>query len=118
MQKAGKGECPLCRSQVVLTADRSESCSHGPNWVKIDKDRLARSRGHEVSLVQECSELGLSGPSSQWFRLACGTLIDTSIRFMKEWFPKEVKVKRKENEIEVAKEQVEESGLDTRCIIG
>jgi len=36
---------------------------------------------------------------------------------MKEWFPKEVKIKQKENGTEVAKEQVEAAGLDTRCSI-
>ena len=36
---------------------------------------------------------------------------------MKEWFPKEVKEKRKENELEVAKEQTQEAGMDTRCNI-
>lgn len=36
---------------------------------------------------------------------------------MKEWFPKEVKEKKKENEMELAKEQVREAGLDPRCII-
>jgi hypothetical protein len=36
---------------------------------------------------------------------------------MKEWFPKEVKEKEKENQAEIVKEQVEESGLDARCCI-
>ncbi|WWD19358.1 hypothetical protein CI109_103817 [Kwoniella shandongensis] len=68
MQKAGKAECPLCRSKVVLLADR-------------------------------------------------GSLDLTVMNFMKEWFPKEVKMKQKENEIEAAKEQALETGMDTRCII-
>jgi hypothetical protein len=55
MQRAGKGECPLCRSQVVLLAN---------------KDSLDM----------------------------------TLMRFMKDWFPKEVKEKQRENEREIAHE--------------
>lgn len=36
---------------------------------------------------------------------------------MKGWFPKEVKAKQKENELEVVEEQAREAGLDTRCVI-
>jgi hypothetical protein len=36
---------------------------------------------------------------------------------MKEWFPKEVKEKQRENQQEVAKEQTEEAGMDSRCCI-
>ncbi|GFZ52079.1 hypothetical protein JCM24511_09852 [Saitozyma sp. JCM 24511] len=61
MQRAGKAECPLCRSKVVLLADKSG--------------------------------------------------------FMKEWFPKEVKAKQKENEEEVVKEHAADVGLDTRCVV-
>ncbi len=39
------------------------------------------------------------------------------VSFMKEWFPKEVRLKRKENETEVGKELLEGSGLDSRCSI-
>ncbi|RXK42310.1 hypothetical protein M231_00300 [Tremella mesenterica] len=68
MQKAGKGECPLCRAHVVLLADK--------------------------------------------------TSLDTTLmNFMKSWFPKEVRVKQKENEAEVAKEQAMEAGLDPKCMI-
>ncbi|EIW68379.1 hypothetical protein TREMEDRAFT_63547 [Tremella mesenterica DSM 1558] len=68
MQKAGKGECPLCRAHVVLLADK--------------------------------------------------TSLDTTLmNFMKSWFPKEVRVKQKENEAEVAKEQAMEAGIDPKCII-
>ncbi|WWC71252.1 uncharacterized protein I206_105205 [Kwoniella pini CBS 10737] len=41
----------------------------------------------------------------------------TVMNFMKSWFPKEVKLKQKENELEVAKEHAKEAGIDTRCII-
>ncbi|WVQ79771.1 hypothetical protein IAT38_001871 [Cryptococcus sp. DSM 104549] len=68
MQKAGKAECPLCRSKVVLLADKS-------------------------------------------------SLDMTVMNFMKEWFPKEVKAKQKENEAEVNKEMAMEAGVDTRCVI-
>ncbi|WWC90391.1 uncharacterized protein L201_005325 [Kwoniella dendrophila CBS 6074] len=68
MQKDGKEECPLCRSKVVLLADKN-------------------------------------------------SLDLTVMNFMKSWFPKEVKLKQKENELEVAKEQAKEAGLDTRCLI-
>ncbi|KAK8854511.1 hypothetical protein IAR55_003250 [Kwoniella newhampshirensis] len=68
MQKAGTAECPLCRSKVVLLANRSS--------------------------------------------------LDLAVmKFMKEWFPREVKVKQKENELEAAKEQALETGMDTRCRI-
>lgn len=36
---------------------------------------------------------------------------------MKEWFPKEVKAKQKENDEEIVKEQARETGMDTRCCI-
>jgi hypothetical protein len=36
---------------------------------------------------------------------------------MKEWFPKEVKAKQKENEEEVVKEHAADAGLDTRCVV-
>ncbi|WVO24037.1 uncharacterized protein IAS62_005398 [Cryptococcus decagattii] len=68
MQKAGKGECPLCRSDVILLADKT------------------------------CLDL-------------------TVMNFMKEWFPKEVKVKQKENDEEIVKEQAQATGMDTRCCI-
>ncbi|KAK4687106.1 E3 ubiquitin-protein ligase BAH, partial [Tremellales sp. Uapishka_1] len=68
MQKAGKDECPLCRSKTVLVADR-------------------------------------------------GSLDYAVMNFMKAWFPKEVKEKQKENELEVAKENAKEMGMDTRCSI-
>nr|XP_018261824.1 uncharacterized protein I303_06269 [Kwoniella dejecticola CBS 10117]OBR83982.1 hypothetical protein I303_06269 [Kwoniella dejecticola CBS 10117] len=41
----------------------------------------------------------------------------TVMNFMKSWFPKEVKAKQKENELEVAQEQAKEAGIDTRCLI-
>ncbi|AAW44448.1 conserved hypothetical protein [Cryptococcus deneoformans JEC21] len=68
MQKAGKGKCPLCRSDVILLADKT------------------------------CLDL-------------------TVMNFMKEWFPKEVKAKQKENDEEIVKEQARETGMDTRCCI-
>ncbi|WWC93231.1 hypothetical protein V866_000064 [Kwoniella sp. B9012] len=68
MQRAGKEECPLCRSKVVLLADK-------------------------------------------------GSLDLTVMNFMKSWFPKEVKAKQKENELEVAQEHAQEAGIDTRCVI-
>ncbi|WVQ74158.1 hypothetical protein IAR50_003750 [Cryptococcus sp. DSM 104548] len=68
MQKAGKGECPLCRKDVVLLADKS-------------------------------------------------SLDLTIMSFMKQWFPKEVKAKQKENDAEVVNEHALETGLDTRCSI-
>ncbi|WVO14588.1 hypothetical protein L204_102223 [Cryptococcus depauperatus] len=68
MQKAGKGECPLCRSNIVLLADKS------------------------------CLDLAV-------------------MNFMKEWFPKEVRIKQKENQEEIIKERALESGIDTRCAI-
>ncbi|ODN98984.1 hypothetical protein I350_07135 [Cryptococcus amylolentus CBS 6273] len=68
MQKAGKGECPLCRKDVVLLADKS-------------------------------------------------SLDLTIMHFMKQWFPKEVKEKQKENDAEVVNERALETGLDTRCAI-
>ncbi|KAI9637719.1 uncharacterized protein MKK02DRAFT_43647 [Dioszegia hungarica] len=55
MQRAGKAECPLCRSRVVLLAD---------------KDSL------DVQVMS----------------------------YMKEWFPKEVKMKQKENDEEINRE--------------
>ncbi len=36
---------------------------------------------------------------------------------MKEWFPKEVKVKQKENDQEVVQEHANEVGLRTECRI-
>nr|XP_019045049.1 hypothetical protein I302_06965 [Kwoniella bestiolae CBS 10118]OCF23979.1 hypothetical protein I302_06965 [Kwoniella bestiolae CBS 10118] len=68
MQRAGKEECPLCRSKVILLADKN-------------------------------------------------SLDLTVMNFMKSWFPKEVKAKQKENELEVAHEQANEAGIDTRCVI-
>lgn len=37
--------------------------------------------------------------------------------FLKTWFPKEVRIKQRENETEVAREQAKEGGVDTRCIV-
>jgi hypothetical protein len=37
--------------------------------------------------------------------------------FMRDWFPKEVKEKSRENSAEVAKEQLQDAGFDTRCCI-
>ena len=77
MQRAGKAECPLCRSKVVLHAN---------------KDSLDM----------------------------------TLMRFMKDWFPREVKEKQRENEREIAHEHAgavigyqgpPPTGDDARCII-
>lgn len=38
-------------------------------------------------------------------------------RFMKQFFPREVKVKQRENELEVAREDMEDSGMDVNCVI-
>lgn len=43
--------------------------------------------------------------------------IDFLRSFMKEWFPKEVKAKQKENDEEIVKEQAQATGMDTRCCI-
>lgn len=37
--------------------------------------------------------------------------------FMKQFFPREVKSKQKENEKEVAKEDMEDAGMDASCVI-
>lgn len=37
--------------------------------------------------------------------------------FMKEWFPKEVKVKQKENDEEVVKEHATEVGMRSDCVV-
>ncbi|WVQ95244.1 hypothetical protein IAU59_002339 [Kwoniella sp. CBS 9459] len=84
MQRAGKEECPLCRSKVILLAD---------------KDSLDL----------------------------------TVMNFMKEWFPKEVKAKQRDNDDELAIEHArarpriqgrttsssrrDEDGGDKKCII-
>ena len=39
------------------------------------------------------------------------------LNFMKDWFPKEAHKKLKSNEAEVAKEQMEELGFQTQCLI-
>jgi hypothetical protein len=67
MQRAGKAECPLCRSKVVLLADKTS----------LDK---------------------------------------TLMVFMKDWFPKEVKEKQRENDREIAFEQAGTPEAD-RCTI-
>lgn len=36
---------------------------------------------------------------------------------MRDWFPKEMKAKALANEKEVAQEQLDELGLDNRCLI-
>jgi len=44
--------------------------------------------------------------------------LDTQLmNFMKDWFPKEIKDKQKENTAEIAKEQLQDAGLDPRCVI-
>ena len=98
MQKQGKDECPLCRSKVVLLADKSE---HRPIFSKGEAKlpRLTRLDADGVSLRSRTRRL----------ELMC--------RFMKSWFPKEVKEKQRENDAETAKEQALEAGMDTRCII-
>lgn len=67
MQRAGKAECPLCRSKVVLLADKHS----------LDKALMG---------------------------------------FMKDWFPKEVKEKQKENDREIAFEQAGGPEAD-RCVV-
>jgi hypothetical protein len=37
--------------------------------------------------------------------------------FMRDWFPKEVREKSRENTTEIAKEQLEDAGIDTKCCI-
>lgn len=39
------------------------------------------------------------------------------LSFMQEWFPLEVKRKQKENELEVAKTDMQDMGLNGQCII-
>lgn len=40
------------------------------------------------------------------------------MNFMKEWFPREVKEKQRENSAEIAKETLEDAGLDTKsCVV-
>lgn len=39
------------------------------------------------------------------------------VNFMHDWFPKETKEKINENHRELAQEEMEELGLDTRCAI-
>lgn len=39
------------------------------------------------------------------------------MNFMKEWFPREVKDKQKENSAEIAKETLEDAGLDVKCVV-
>ena len=36
---------------------------------------------------------------------------------MQDWFPEEAEAKQKNNEKEAAKEQLQELGLDTGCVI-
>lgn len=49
------------------------------------------------------------------FLLTTGCLDVALMSFMKDWFPKEVKEKQRDNSSELAKEQLQDAGLDTRC---
>ena len=50
MQRAGKAECPLCRSKVVLLADKSESYLN--IQIHLLTSRLARFGCPEVSVTE------------------------------------------------------------------
>ena len=39
------------------------------------------------------------------------------VNFMQDWFSEEAEAKQKNNEKEAAKEQLQELGLDTGCVI-
>ncbi|KAL1407748.1 hypothetical protein Q8F55_007182 [Vanrija albida] len=50
--------------------------------------------------------------------LADKSCLDTALmNFMKDWFPREVKAKQRENSDEIAKESVESAGMDHRCVV-
>lgn len=36
------------------------------------------------------------------------------MNFMKDWFPREVKAKQRENTAEIARETIEDAGVDTK----
>lgn len=68
MQQRGSNNCPLCRKETVLIADKTNLDTHLMN-------------------------------------------------FMKDWFPREVREKQNENAKEIAKENLEDAGFDTRCVV-
>lgn len=68
MQQRGSNNCPLCRQETVLIADKTNLDSHLMN-------------------------------------------------FMKDWFPREVREKQSENAREIAKENLEDAGIDPRCVV-
>ena len=46
-----------------------------------------------------------------------GCLDTTLMSFMRDWFPREVKDKQRENTQEIAKETIEDAGMDSRCVV-
>lgn len=93
MQKRGQGNCPMCRSPTVLVADRCKPFFH-----------LSYSLALTLTSSLYCSSANVD-----WALL----------NFMRDWFPVESKKKLRQNEQEVAQEQMEELGLnpDVSCII-
>ena len=60
-------------------------------------------------VIDRAADADISPPS--------GNLDKDAMAFMKQYFPREVKVKQKENEREVAKEDMEDAGMDAGCVI-
>lgn len=90
MQRAGKRECPLCRAPVLATADGRESYFS----VLLSSELLAKS-----------------------YVPRPGNLDKAAMEFMRLYFPREVKVKQRENEKEVAREDVEDMGMQEGCVV-
>ena len=90
MQKRGQGNCPMCRSPTVLVADRCK-------FYLLFLVRTKNPQPHSFSA------------NVDWALL----------NFMRDWFPIESKKKLRQNEQEVAQEEMEELGLNINgsCII-
>jgi hypothetical protein len=66
--------------------------------------------------VVDSLDIAMMGYVPEW-HLPTGLVLTLLCSYMKQWFPKEVKEKKKENGLEVAKEEAGEMGVDARCVI-
>jgi E3 ubiquitin-protein ligase BAH len=91
MQRAQNKFCPLCRNDVIMHADSGE-------W----------SRFFVCGFQTLYSTLKLTLTAN----------IDVSLmRFLQSYFPKETKVKQKENEIAIGVDLYGESYTDAKCVV-
>lgn len=93
MQKRGQNNCPACRQPVVL---RANACS-SPFFPPF------------LSLLMWVTGYEYSNSTAN---------LDKSVEaYLQLWFPREVKEKKRLNEIEASKEQLEEAGINGRCSV-